>query len=158
MSDMINMNLDDNQEIGEIKISEEVISVVAGIAVSEVKGATVVNSIAEGLVEKFVKKNYGKGIKVILSESSADIDVHVNVDYGINIPDVAFSLQENVKKSVETFTDVVVNKVNIFVDGVNIPDDSKVKKSIKKSESEPLDSDELISFDTIEEIPEEIEE
>lgn len=156
MSEVINITLQ-NEEIGEVKISEEVISVVAGIAVAEIEGVSVANSIAEGIVEKFVKKNYGRGIKVTLADETADIDVHVNVDYGIKIPDAAFSLQENVKKSIETFTDIAVNKVNVFVDGINMEEESKTKKTSKKSAKEKEEEDELTSFDKIEEIPEEID-
>ena len=57
MAEKLNIN-DEMLEIGEVKISEEVISVVAGLAVTEVEGVSVANSIADGIVEKFVKKNY----------------------------------------------------------------------------------------------------
>ncbi len=159
MSDVINVSMAENEEIGEINISEEVIQVVAGIAVGEIEGVAVTNSIAEGLVEKFVKRNYGRGVKVTVTDGIADIDVHVTVDYGIKIPDTAFKLQESVKKAIETFTDINVNKVNVFVDGINMEDDSKVKKSLKKSAKEVEEaSEELTAFDSIEEIPEEIDE
>ena len=57
------------EEIGEIKIAEDVVLVVAGLAVGEVKGVTVVNSLTDGIVEKFTKKNYGKGIRVEMQEN-----------------------------------------------------------------------------------------
>ena len=158
MSDFINSYAGENEEIGEIRISEEVIQVVAGIAVGEISGVSVTNSIAEGIVEKFVKKNYGKGIKVNLDGEVAEIDVHVTVDYGIKIPDTAFTLQENVKKAIETFTDITVSKVNVFVDGITIEDESKAKKLIKKNLDEAEILDEAAAFDKIEEIPEEIDE
>lgn len=158
MSDFINSYAGENEEIGEIRISDEVIQVVAGIAVGEIAGVSVTNSIAEGIVEKFVKKNYGKGIKVNLDGEVAEIDVHVTVDYGIKIPDTAFTLQENVKKAIETFTDITVSKVNVFVDGITIEDESKAKKLIKKNLDEADVADDATAFDKIEEIPEEIDE
>ena len=158
MSDFINSYAGENEEIGEIRISEEVIQVVAGIAVGEIAGVSVTNSIAEGIVEKFVKKNYGKGIKVNLDGEVAEIDVHVTVDYGIKIPDTAFTLQENVKKAIETFTDITVSKVNVFVDGITIEDESKAKKLIKKNLDDADVTDDATAFDKIEEIPEEIDE
>jgi len=158
MSEIINTNMTENEEIGEIKISEEVIQVVAGIAVGEIEGVSVTNSIAEGIVEKFVKRSYGKGIKVNLEENNADIDVHITVDYGVKIPDAAFRLQENVKKAIETFTDITVGKVNVCVDGINMEDESKAKKASKKVAKEEEITEELTAFDKIEEVPEEIDE
>lgn len=159
MSDVINTNMAENEEIGEIKISEEVIQVVAGIAVSEVDGISVTNSLAEGIVEKFVRRNYGRGIKVSLEDNVADIYLHITVNYGIKIPDTAFLLQENVKKAIETFTDITVNKVNVFVDGINMEEEPKVKKQQKKSAKETEEiTEELTAFDKLEEIPEEIDE
>lgn len=116
---------DDNTQIGEIKISEDVILTVAGLAVSEVKGITVVNSLTDGFVEKFVKKNYGKGIRVVMNENDVVIDIHIIVDYGLKIPDVAWELQETVKKSIETMTHLTCSKVNIFVESVNIEKEPK---------------------------------
>lgn len=93
----------------------------------------------------------------MLEENEAVIDVHVVVDYGVKIPDTAFKLQENIKKSIETFTDITVSKVNVFVDSINIEDDSKEKKSSKKAQKEEQE-EELTAFDKLEEVPEEIDE
>ena len=61
MADELNINEQMEEELGEVVIAEDVVLVVAGLAVGEVEGVSVVNSLADGIVEKFVKKNYGKG-------------------------------------------------------------------------------------------------
>lgn len=120
---------DSAEEIGEIKIAEDVVQTVAGMAVAEVKGITVVNSLTDGFVEKFVKKNYGKGVRVLMGEGDVCIDIHVVVDYGLKIPDVAWELQETVKKNIETMTNLTCSKVNIFVEGINLEKERTVKEA-----------------------------
>ncbi|MBR5157199.1 MAG: Asp23/Gls24 family envelope stress response protein [Clostridia bacterium] len=137
MAEELNINTEELEELGEVKISEDVISVVAGLAVSEVDGVEVANSITDGIVEKFVKKNYSKGIRVEMNENEVSVDVHVVVEYGIKIPDVAWELQETVKKNIETMTNLSVLGVNIFVEGISIerdpkPDVKEAKRAAKE--------------------------
>ena len=101
-----------------IKISNDVVAVIAGVAVSEVNG--VAGGFAGGISEVFSgKKNLAKGIKVEVSENIAKIDVNIIVEYGSRIPDVAFEIQNRVKKAVESMTGLKVEEVNVHVQGVN---------------------------------------
>ena len=104
-----------------IKISSDVIAVIAGVAVSEVSGvAGMAGGFAGGISEVLSgKKNLAKGIKVEIAENSAKIDVNIIVEYGTRIPDVAFEIQNRVKKAVESMTGLVVEEVNVHVQGVN---------------------------------------
>ena len=104
-----------------IKISSDVIAVIAGVAVSEVPGvAGMAGGFAGGISEVYSgKKNMDKGIKVESTEKEAKIDVNIIVEYGSRIPDVAFEIQNRVKKSVESMTGLKVEEVNVHVQGVN---------------------------------------
>lgn len=64
------------------------------------------------------KKNLSKGIKVDTDEKEVKIDVNIIVEYGSRIPDVAFEIQNRVKKSVENMTGLKVAEVNVHVQGV----------------------------------------
>ena len=103
-----------------IKISNDVVAVIAGVAVSEVPGvASMSGGFAGGISEVLSgKKNLSKGIKVDADEKSAKIDVNIIVEYGARIPDVAFEIQTRVKKSVENMTGLKVAEVNVHVQGV----------------------------------------
>ena len=103
---------------GNIKISDEVISTIAAVAVSEIDGANTMGGTFGGLVEKFSKKNYTKGIKVTSNEGQITIDVNIVVDFGVKIHEVAWNVQSNVKKSVELMSGLDVEKVKIHVVGV----------------------------------------
>lgn len=104
-----------------IEISNDVIAVIAGVAVSEVEGvASMSGGFAGGITEVLSgKKNLAKGIKVEKSENSTKIDVNIIVEYGTRIPDVAFEIQNRVKKAVEGMTGFKVEEVNVHVQGVN---------------------------------------
>jgi len=104
-----------------IKISDDVVAVIAGVAVSEVQGvASMAGGFAGGISEVFSgKKNMAKGIKVDVTETTAKIDVNIIVEYGSRIPDVAFEIQNRVKKAVENMTGLKVEEVNVHVQGVN---------------------------------------
>ena len=105
----------------EIKIAEDVVAVIAGVAVSEVSGvAEMAGGFAGGITEVLSgKRNLAKGIKVEVGEKDTKIDVNIIVEYGVRIPDVAFEIQNRVKKAVETMTGLNVVEVNVHVQGVS---------------------------------------
>lgn len=104
-----------------IKISDDVVAVISGVAVSEVPGvAGMAGGFAGGITEVLSgKKNLSKGIKVEVGEKETKIDVNIIVEYGTRIPDVAFEIQNRVKKAVETMTGLTVLEVNVHVQGVS---------------------------------------
>ena len=122
----------------EIKIADDVVSVIAGKAVSEISGvAGMAGGFAGGISEVFSgKKNLSKGIKVDVGEKEVKIDVNIIVEYGARIPDIAFEIQNRVKKAVETMTGLNVSSVNVHVQGVNIPEDKKEEKEETQEEQQ----------------------
>ncbi len=112
-----------------VVISEEVVSVIAGIAVSEVPGVVdTAGGFAGGISEVLSgKKKLSKGIKVEVGEKETKIDVNIIVEYGTRIPDVAFEIQSKVKKSVKEMTGLDVLEVNVHVQGVKTPADLETK-------------------------------
>lgn len=115
---------------GQVKISDEVITIIAGIATMEVKG---VHSMHTGLVEGFSnlfsKNNYSKGVKVEKNENIVVLDIFINVTYGCKINKVAEEVQKTVKKEVETMTDLTVSLVNVHVQNI-------ITEKLEKTEEE----------------------
>lgn len=116
-------NILNNSNMGIVKISDEVVSVIAGLAAAEIKGINGMNTGLTGGITQILsgKKNLSKGVKVTVGEESATIDLSVVVEYGVKIPDVAGAVQENVKKAVETMTGLTVSAVNIYVQSILVP-------------------------------------
>ncbi|HOO12081.1 MAG TPA: Asp23/Gls24 family envelope stress response protein [Bacillota bacterium] len=111
----------DSEEFGTVKISDDVVSIISGIAATEVKGvAGMSGGIAGGIAELLGRKNQSKGVKVTIGDKEVNIDLHVIMEYGVKIPDVAWEIQEKVKKAVETMTGLNVVEVNIHVQGVTM--------------------------------------
>lgn len=124
------------ENAGNIKISEEVVSTIAGIAVAEVKGVSGMGgSITGDIAEMLGKKSLSKGVKIALNEKEVSCDISVIIEYGVRIPEVAWEIQENVKKSIESMTGLTVTKVNIHVVGVNFDKNAEQPES-PKQESE----------------------
>lgn len=128
---MENINRDEN--LGIVKISDEVVSVIAGIAAEEIEGVVETQQAVGNNISHLLKgkKHSGKSVKVTLGEDSAIIDLNVAVEYGIKIPEVVNSVQENVKKTVEAMTGLKVDSVNISVQSIYLP--KQEKEEIKEN-------------------------
>jgi uncharacterized alkaline shock family protein YloU len=109
-------------ELGVVKIADEVVSIVAGLAAADIEGvASMSGGIAGGIAEVLGRRNLSKGVKVEVGAEDTKIDIYIIVKYGVRIPDVAWDIQEAVKKAVETMTGLKVTHVNVHVQGVNFP-------------------------------------
>ena len=128
------------EEVGSVKVADEVLSIVASLAVAEIPGvAGMSGSIRGGISEMLGKKDLTKGVKVAAEGKSATLEVYVYIRYGYNIPDVAIAIQEKAKEAVESMTGYEVKAVNVHVEGIkrleknNIDD---IDKDLDKEETE----------------------
>lgn len=118
--------------IGAVRIADEVVSIIAGLAATEVDGiAAMSGGLVGGIAEILGKKNLAKGVKVEVGEKEAAVDLYIIVEYGVRIPDVALKVQENVKKSIESMTGLHVVEVNVHVQGVGFHDDEKHEEDVR---------------------------
>ncbi|MEE0742471.1 MAG: Asp23/Gls24 family envelope stress response protein [Emergencia sp.] len=112
-----------NENLGTIKISDEVITACAASAVQKIPG---VYQLTGGLTES-ISKNLlgiepgGKGIKLSRGEEGLILDVYIIVEYKVKIPQLAWDIQGSVKNEIETITETKVAEVNIHVQGVHLP-------------------------------------
>ncbi|GAA0861155.1 Protein of uncharacterised function (DUF322) [uncultured Clostridium sp.] len=113
----------ENNNFGQVKISNDVIATIAGLAAIEVEGVETTST----FTDKLLKNN---GVKIQIEEDEVILDVMIIIDYGISIPDIAFKVQENVKNTVETMTGLKVSQVNIHVQGINFK-----KEKVEKTET-----------------------
>lgn len=129
-------NIFDN---GNIKISDDVISTIATIAVSEVSGVHGMGGGFTGdIVEKLNKKSLTKGVKINMECNDVTIDLSVILKYGVRIPEVAWNIQENVKKSVESMSGLNVVKVNVRIVGIEVDNGDKDDVSKKTAKIDEL--------------------
>ena len=139
--EVVELNEEIKTENEGIQISSDVVAVIAGVAVSEVQGVSGMSGgFAGGITEVLSgKKNLAKGIKVEINDDTAKIDVNIIVEYGSRIPDVAFEIQNRVKKSVESMTGLKVEEVNVHVQGVNT--DTVMSEKTNETNTEETEED-----------------
>lgn len=117
-------------EAGTIRIADDVVAIIAGLAASEVKGvASMSGGFVGGIVDLVGKKSPARGVKVEVGEKEAAIDIHVMVEFGTRIPEVANEIQRNVKKAIENMTGLTVIEVNVHIQGVVLPNESKEEEN-----------------------------
>jgi len=103
-------------DLGVIRIADEVVSTVAGLAAVDVEGvASMSGGWGTDLVEKLGKRNLGKGIKVDATGDQTIIDIFIVIEFGYAIPKVAENVQKEVKVAVESMTGLTVSAVNVHV-------------------------------------------
>jgi len=107
---------------GGIHIATDVVQTIAGLAATEVPGvAGMAGGIVGGIAEMLGRKNLAKGVKVDIAEGVAVVDLFIAVEFGSRIPDVAYTVQQRVRQTVENMTGLSVREVNIHVQGVAFP-------------------------------------
>lgn len=108
-----------SEKNGTVRIANEVVGIIAGLAATEVKGvAGMSGGVVDGISELLKKKNLSKGVRVEVGEKEAAVDLYVVIEYGARIPDVAIEIQENVKRAIEGMTGLKVVEVNVHIQGV----------------------------------------
>ena len=112
-------------DLGTITIDPEVVAKYAGTVAVECFGIVGMAAVSmkDGLVKLLKKESLTHGIQVeITQDNKLVINFHVIVSYGVSISAVSDNLISNVKYKVEEFTGMVVDKINIYVEGVRVID------------------------------------
>ena len=115
--------IEKQNDFGEVRISDEVISVVSSIAVGDVEG--VVGIYDAGKTGLFGIKSSSKGVTAEMKDNVISVDIDIVVKYGVKMQEVSWEIQSKVKNAVETMTGLLVQKVNVNVKGIEIPEISE---------------------------------
>lgn len=108
-------------QLGEVQIADEVVATIAGLAATEVEGvSSMAGNITKELIGKLGVKNLSKGVKVLVTGESVDVDLALNIDYGYSIMKVSEKVQDRVKTAIENMTGLEVSMVNIRIVNVNM--------------------------------------
>lgn len=113
--------IQDIGESGEVRISDEVVAIIAGLAATEVEGvASMAGNITNELVGKLGMKNLSKGVKITIIETAVTVDLALNIEYGRNILETSKRVQERVKSTLENMTGLEVADVNVRIVSVDM--------------------------------------
>ena len=113
------------ENLGEVKIADEVVAIIAGLAATEVEGvSSMTGNATRELVSKLGMKSLSKGVKVDVLDGIVTVSLVLNLNYGYSIKDTTQKVQEKVKAAIENMTGLEVADVNIRVAGVDMPEDA----------------------------------
>ncbi len=120
--------IQDDSNMGEVKIADEVVAIIAALAATEVEGvASMAGNITNELISRLGMKNLSKGVKVDVLEGVVTVSLALNMKYNYNIMEVSAKVQEKVKSAVENMTGLEVADVNVKVAGVEMESQEPVK-------------------------------
>lgn len=120
--------IQDDSSMGEVKIADEVVAIIAALAATEVEGvASMAGNITNELISRLGMKNLSKGVKVDVLEDVVTVSLALNMKYNYSIMDVSAKVQEKVKSAVENMTGLEVADVNVKVAGVEMESQESAK-------------------------------
>lgn len=112
-----------DESLGEVKIADEVVAMIAGLAAMEVEGvASMAGNATRELISRLGMKSLSKGVKVDVLEGVVTVSLSLNLKYGYSIKEITARVQEKVKAAIENMTGLEVADVNIRVAGVEVPE------------------------------------
>lgn len=113
----------EKQNIGTVKIADDVVAMIAGIAATEIDGVTaMVGNITNELMSKMGMKTLTKGVQVEIYGKEVKVDVAVNMQYGYNVISTGNKVQEKVKTAIENMTGLEVRDVNVRIAQIRMPE------------------------------------
>ncbi len=113
--------LQEDEDLGTVKIADDVVAMIAGLAATEVEGvAAMAGNISHELMSKMGVKGLTKGVRVEVIGKRVKAELVLIVEYGYNIPAVSQKVQERVKSTVENMTGLEVSDVDVRIAGVNM--------------------------------------
>ena len=118
MSENMTIEMEKDQDNGQITYANEVISTIVSVATAEVDGISGIVG-ASSISGILAKGKTPRGVRVDMDGQDVNVDVSVTVDYGMPIQKVGRNAQENVRKSIESMTGLHVEKVDLHVVGVS---------------------------------------
>jgi len=146
------VKLDENPD-GTVSFATEVVATIAGLAATEVEGVASMSSQSNGLADMFSRKNsrnFTKGVRIDLDGNKVTVDITIVVEYGSPVPDVARSIQENVKKAIETMSGLDVHAVDVHVSGVSFEREQRANAEIEEQRRKMLEQSEKAEKEAME--------
>ena len=120
----INYPIRENVNIGEVRISDNVVVMISALAATEVEGvAYLLGNIKKSTVSKAGNGKLSKAVKLKVHQGEVDVSVVINVKEGYDIPDTCRSVQEKILSAIETMTALKVSSVNVKVAGIALEKD-----------------------------------
>ncbi|TCS84033.1 Asp23/Gls24 family envelope stress response protein [Tepidibacillus fermentans] len=115
---------DEENKLGTIQISPQVIEMIAKLTAEEVEG---VFRLSGGRAREFVdflgrNKANTRGVRSQVGQREVAVDISIIIEYGQPFLTVAETLQEQIKNAIEGMTDLSVVEINVHIDDIHYDD------------------------------------
>ena len=105
-------------DAGNIKLSDEAIANIAAIAAKSVDGVADIDSGTVGTLAEALGVKLTRGIKIDMGNGAVAIDINLVLSFGCDITETGCEVQEKIREAVENMTGLMVNRVNININSV----------------------------------------
>ena len=104
-----------------VSVTDAALATLIGLAAHEVPGVVGMApaGIREGIKRVLGVAQADEGVVISHDGAATNVDLHVVVAYGVNIPVVADSVRERVSYAARAFAGVELDEVRVYVDGVS---------------------------------------
>ena len=113
----------EEEDIGTVKIADDVIALISAFAAMEVEGVSgMAGDISMEAVSKGGMKKLGKTVKVDVTKEGVEVDMAIDLVYGYSIPETCSKVQNRVSSAIENMTGLKAKDVNVRVAGIKMND------------------------------------
>ena len=110
-----------NDKLGEVRIADEVIAAIAGLAATEAKG---VASLAGGIVHDQItyskSRSLSRCVRVSVDDNEVAVKLALILDGSVPVPEVSEDAGDRVRNAVESMTGLTVSDIKITIAGVAV--------------------------------------
>ena len=129
-------------EHGSTVIDDNVVGKIAGIAAREVSGvynlgggaARMWGAVRESLTSS---TNVQQGVNVVVENGHASVAVAIIAEYGVAIHELANAIRENITIAVTRMTGLIVDRVDVTVHDVHLPEDNSDNEAARTEQVVP---------------------
>lgn len=116
---ILNNDIGYTNERGKVICNRSILLSVINLAAKEISGVSSLCENVGGCFKKMFSHRYYEGVRIDYDKSGIEINVYLNVFFGVKVPDVAYRVQESIKNGVASMLDVKIKKINVHVLGVD---------------------------------------
>lgn len=111
-----------DSEYGQVSIDNNVVASIAGAVANKCYGVVgmAAKNRKDGIVDLLKLENMSKGIKITGEDGGIVVEMHIMVEYGVNIKAICDSIVHNVEYTIEKNVGLKVNRVDVIVESVRV--------------------------------------
>ena len=106
--------------LGTVRVANEVVAWIAALAALEVTGVHAMYQAGGQQIDRILRRPVAhRGVKVVMQpDDTLQIDVHVVMEAGADLPEMGAEVQRRVARAIEKMLGLDLTEVNVYVNEV----------------------------------------